>query len=178
MKCDICKAQTKTKKVASYNYRESGLSNLYLSGIEIIECKQCGFECPILPNVLDLYVKIAEAVVLKPTTLNGEEVRFLRKQAGYSGKAWATLLDIEPTVLSQWENNKKTIGSQSDRLIRLTYVRLLEERGEEFSHQRIMDRFAVIRKREVTAQEKLIRGSKYPYPIGYQMSTSSTVALC
>lgn len=178
MKCANCGTQTKIRRVEFYNYKESGLSNLYLGGIEVIECKKCEVQCPILPSVLDLFSKVAEAVVLKPTPLNGEEAKFLRKQAGYPAKAWATLLDIEPSVLSRWENGKSKIGPQSDRLIRLAYIRLLEERGEHFPQQEIMPKLAAIKKPRTPAPVCLVMDSKYPFHIDYAPANMQSLAVC
>jgi transcriptional regulator with XRE-family HTH domain len=43
-----------------------------------------------------------------------------------TGAEFAHLIDVDKTTLSKWENNDDVVGSQSDRLIRLTVLGLGE----------------------------------------------------
>ena len=61
---------------------------------------------------------LALAVVAMPQKLAGEEVRFLRKSLKMSGDEFSSLIHVDKTTLSKWENNEQAIGDQSDRLIR------------------------------------------------------------
>ena len=141
-----CGAKPKIKKVALYHYRESGLPNVYLSGIDIAFCKECKEHYPIIPSILDLYEKIAEAVALKPQPLTGAEIKFLRKQLGFTAVQWASYLKTDKTNISRWENERATLSSQSDALIRYIYFRLLEEKENRHIGKDISGRITSVEK--------------------------------
>jgi DNA-binding transcriptional regulator YiaG len=122
--CSNCDKDAKVVR-GSYAFKESGL-NVVLQGIELIRCKYCGNEDPIIPRVNDLMRTIAVAVICKPYQLRGEDIRFLRKYLRMTGAEFAHLMDVDKTTLSKWENNDDSVGSQSDRLIRLTVLALGE----------------------------------------------------
>jgi DNA-binding transcriptional regulator YiaG len=132
IQCSNCAKAAKVVR-GSYAFKESGL-NVVLQGIELIRCKHCGNEDPIIPRVNDLMRSIAVAVICKPYQLRGEDVRFLRKYVRMTGAQFAHLMDVDKTTLSKWENNDDTVGSQSDRLIRLTVLGIgegLQEKLDE-----------------------------------------------
>jgi DNA-binding transcriptional regulator YiaG len=117
-RCSNC---SKPANVAhgNYQFKESGLENVILCGIELIKCDHCGNEDPIIPGIDDLFRTIALALVTKPYGLAGEEVRFLRKYMGLTGDRFSRLLHIDKTTLSKWENNDDPVGTQSDLAIRM-----------------------------------------------------------
>jgi DNA-binding transcriptional regulator YiaG len=108
----------------NYEFKESGLDNVVLCGIEIIKCDHCGNEDPILPALDHLFRAIALALVSKPYRLAGEEVRFLRKYLKLTGDKLSRLLHVDKTTLSKWENNDDPVGTQSDLAIRLIVMSL------------------------------------------------------
>lgn len=130
----MAKVQTKTRcsncsKPAhvihgNYEFKESGLENVVLCGIEIIRCAHCGNEDPILPALDHLFRAIALALITKPYRLVGEEVRFLRKYLKFTGDKLSRLLHVDKTTLSKWENNDDPVGTQSDLAIRLIVMSL------------------------------------------------------
>ena len=124
LQCSNCDKDAKVVR-GSYPFKESGL-NVVLQGIELVRCKNCGNEDPIIPKVNDLMRAIAIAVIMKPYQIRGEDVRFLRKYLRMTGAEFAHLIDVDKTTLSKWENNDDVVGSQSDRLIRLTVLGLGE----------------------------------------------------
>ena len=128
MSKEVCSNCEKMAKVVrgSYEFKESGLSGVILQGIEIISCKHCGNEDPIIPHVNDLMRLLAVAVISKPHRLIGEEVRFIRKYLGMTGDEFSRLLDIDKTSLSKWENNDDPVGATNDRLIRVMALALDE----------------------------------------------------
>lgn len=115
--CSNCD-KTARKIRANYLFRESGLSNVVLKDIEVIQCRHCGNQDPIIHRLVDVMKQIAQALVEKPFALTGEEIRFLRKYLGMSGETFAGFLHTDKAVLSRWENNQVGIGSKSDLLIR------------------------------------------------------------
>ena len=168
-----CGAKTKIKKVALYHYQECGLPNVYLAGIDVAVCKECNEKFPIIPSILDLYDKIAEAVALKPQTLIGIEVKFLRKQLGLTAVQWASYMKTDKATISRWENDHNPIGRQSDALVRYLYFRLLEEKNNKHIHENISGRITSVENR---IDEEI--GFKIPAdnPAAYSFQPNSTLS--
>ncbi len=131
--CSNCGTEVQTVR-GSYRFTESGLRNVVLRGIELIRCRKCGNEDPIIPRLTVLMRTIALALATKPYRLHGPEVRYLRTYMGMSGERFSALLHVDKTTLSKWENNDDPVGYQSDRLIRLLAIsrdrELCEKIGE------------------------------------------------
>jgi putative zinc finger/helix-turn-helix YgiT family protein len=118
VECSNCGSNTQIVH-GCYEFKESGLSSVVLQGIEIVRCKKCGNEDPIIPSMSDLMRLLAVCVIGKPERLAGEEIRFLRKYLRMTGEEFSRLLDVDKTTLSKWENDADKVGDQSDRLIRV-----------------------------------------------------------
>jgi len=116
-KCYDC-GETMRAKVENYRYMESGLKNVILKGILVFRCKKCGAEVPEIVGASALHSLIGIRLLFKEDRLAGEEVRFLRKLVGYSATELAELAGTSKPVVSRWEN-RATLGSQADRLIRM-----------------------------------------------------------
>lgn len=108
-----------TSSTETYLYKESGLSNVVLVGVEVRRCPSCGHHELVLPRVAELHRTIAHALIHKPSRFNGSEVRYLRKYLGWSGVDFAKHIGVDPSTVSNWENDKDPIGNSSDRLLRL-----------------------------------------------------------
>jgi YgiT-type zinc finger domain-containing protein len=137
MKCDLCQGNIVTTPQQTYQYKESGLDNVYLENVEVRVCESCGEKNLRIANILELHETIARGIALQPCPLRGQDVRFLRKQLGYSAKQWATFLRIDVSTLSRWENEQQEIGPQSDALIRFLYFRLLDESKGEVTRDQV-----------------------------------------
>jgi putative zinc finger/helix-turn-helix YgiT family protein len=156
IKCNICGGSTEVRARQRYHYKECGLDNVYLENIELRVCKACGVEMPRIRRVLDLHATIARAVALKPSLLNGAEIRFLRKHLGLKAREWAALLRIDHTTLSRWENGDQQIGPQSETLIRLLYFRLLEEKEGRWIQEPVTERIAAPIKEQIKEATVLV----------------------
>ena len=141
MNCD-CGGKTTEKRVELYRYAESGLPNVYLADIRVIECRECGTLLPVMPSILKLHASIAEALAMKPSMLTGAEMRFLRKQLGLSAVQWASYMKMDKASVSRLENGHNPIGRQTDALIRLLYFRLLEEKENRHISEHITELIA------------------------------------
>jgi putative zinc finger/helix-turn-helix YgiT family protein len=133
MHCAECGATAAIKK-GTYRFRESGLDNVVLKGIEIVRCPACGEESPIIPNLEGLLRTLALAIVTSKLPLAGPEVRYLRKYLAMSGDQFARMLHTDKSTLSKWENGAVNIGSKSDLLIRAVALHLgrgLREEAEQ-----------------------------------------------
>jgi putative zinc finger/helix-turn-helix YgiT family protein len=121
-KCQQCSGEMTLSREA-YRYAESGLPCVILKDVQIRRCPACGAQEVPLPRVAELHRAIALALVHKPARLLGVEVRYLRKYMGWSGVDFASHMGVSPETVSRWENDKETISSTSDRLLRLIIVR-------------------------------------------------------
>jgi transcriptional regulator with XRE-family HTH domain len=130
MNCN-CGAKLKVKPIPLYHYKECGLPNVFLAGIDIAVCAKCGERYPIVPSILELYEKISEAVALKPVILTPREIKFLRKQLGLTAARWATYLKMDKSYVSRIENGHVPISKQFDAFVRFLYFRLLEDQNDE-----------------------------------------------
>lgn len=125
MKCFSCnKGELISHPNQSYQYTECGLDDVWLEGIELLICDECGSINPVLPKVLQLHAIISQAIIHDPAPLSGDKIRFLRKELGIKAKDWASYIGVEPETLSRWEKGNQLIGTQSDLLIRAVYCLL------------------------------------------------------
>jgi putative zinc finger/helix-turn-helix YgiT family protein len=122
MKCLECKIELEVKTNQRYRYVESGLNNVYLTGVKIFHCPKCNTETPELPNIKTLHLCIALEIIENHRKLTGEEIKYLRKNLGMKSKALAAKLGYEPEVFSKYENNKSPIGDHGDRSLRLWFL--------------------------------------------------------
>lgn len=119
--CDRRMDRRRTDLHRPYRYTECGLDNVLLVGITVHTCGRCGMELPEIPKAEALHQLIAEHVARTPgRKLNGEEIRFLRKQGSMPAHEFATLLGVSAEYLSRVENGRApSLGDAADRLVRL-----------------------------------------------------------
>lgn len=115
-------------------YTGTGLSNICLLNQRVEVCATCKTERPILRNPGKLHRAIGIAVALQPTILSGEEMRFLRRGAGYKAGAMAVRLGVNEATYSRWENNKIPLTNNADKIVRLNCLTTLErQRPDQYS---------------------------------------------
>jgi putative zinc finger/helix-turn-helix YgiT family protein len=114
--------------VGNHRFEEIGLPVL-LKHVELVKCDECGTVEPVIPNLDGLMHAIAFAVISHPCSLEGDEIRFLRKYLGLNTEQFSQLLSINKDTLSRWENGQG-VGEQSDRLIRLLVINKSQELRE------------------------------------------------
>lgn len=122
MKCLECGANTKARRSHDYQYTESGLTNVVLSGITVHMCEKCQTAYPELPAVQSLHAAIAKHFLFRREGLCGEEVRFLRKEMGIKAKDFAEMLGVTKVAVSRWENSQQPLAAITDRLIRCVFL--------------------------------------------------------
>ena len=86
-----------------------------------------------LPNAEQLHRLLASLVIRKPALLRGPEIRFLRKELGLSGRAFANRLGMTPEHLSRLETGRRAVSPTTSLLARLAVAwELTRRRRIEF----------------------------------------------
>lgn len=139
--CTECGAAALTRTPApNYRYTECGLSNVVVvSGIENEVCGECGAESLRIPALSRLHRAIALALSRKAGRFSGEEIRFLRKSVGLSGKDFAHVMGVTPETVSRWENDKDSFSGTPDRMLRLLVRTHDPERELDYSYAEAAD---------------------------------------
>lgn len=142
-KCEQCGKKMRRTVQDRYQYLESGLSNVVLDRIAVYLC-ECGEQIVGLPNVERLHDLIFQKILMKPSALRGQELRFLRKEMGVKGVEFAKMLKVHPTTLSKWESGDQAISEEHDKLIRfavvLTVSAYVKQQVAE-AHRRVADQY-------------------------------------
>lgn len=108
------------------DYPECGLSNVVLHNVPVWECAN-GHQDVQIPAADELHRLLAEMVVGQPSPLTGEDIRFLRKQFGYSARALSDRVGLHHVTLSRVENDRRPIPRKLDALVRLFFGMVLSE---------------------------------------------------
>lgn len=116
-KCHMCSALMHGVR-ENYHYTECGLNSVYLKNILVFHCA-CGGVVPEIPKMAVLHRAIMFDVLKKSTLLSGEEIKFLRKMAGFNSVELAKFMGVHSVTVSRWENNTSNIGPSNDRVLRL-----------------------------------------------------------
>lgn len=111
----------KATREAAYHFVDSGLPNVYLSGIKYQVCETCGQQCADIPAIKQLMQVIARAIVQSEAPLTGPEIRFLRKRLGKKSSEFARIVGVTNEQVSRWENDHNPPEQSADRLIRIFY---------------------------------------------------------
>lgn len=159
VRCEDCRQAMTVRRATiehPYHFLESGLPEIYLSGIKVYRCPGCGEESGVLPQIESLMTGIAQTLLSKPGMLAGPEVRYLRKHANWQAKELAGFLGMDPAYFSRVENGKvANLGDAADLLIRL----LVREATMKVKHGReALDMFvSAIRNGQERAEAPLFR---------------------
>jgi putative transcriptional regulator len=121
-KCPTCGGDRFTFHKGHHHFLESGLDNVHLTNVDIGICSDCGEKIVSIPRSTELMKTIGEGILLKPTSLNGAEIRFLRKNLHLKINEFAQLLGMDRVTVSRWENEHEKPSQPADRLVRLTYA--------------------------------------------------------
>lgn len=115
MNCPACGRQPRYT-VEQYQYRESGLDNVFVRGVGLYRCK-CGQEYVQLPGAQHVHDQVASALLNKPSMLTGPEAKFLRKWLRLTSEGMAEVLGYTRVSVSRWEKHGPSVAT--DRVLRL-----------------------------------------------------------
>jgi putative zinc finger/helix-turn-helix YgiT family protein len=120
--------EKKATSDSPYHFIGSGLPNVYLIGIKYKACNTCGSQAADIPAIKQLMQVIARAVVESEAPLTGPEIRFLRKRLGKKSSEFGRLIGVTSEQVSRWENGHNPPERSADKLIRVFYSMLSEDR--------------------------------------------------
>ena len=105
-----------------YQYKESGLDNVYLENGYTVHQTPYG-EGVSIKNTEGLHKAIGRWLVSVPKPLNGAELRFFRIEMEQTQKHLAGVIGATEQTLRLWEKHRaKAIPGPADRLIRALYA--------------------------------------------------------
>jgi len=118
MKCPRCEKAEFIESQENYHYRECGLDNVTLEGINIRKCPECGNIMPLIPSIEGLHETLARAIINKDGALSPAEIIFLRKSLGWSGTDFASNMHCDKAQVSKWEHGTVAMSKPYDLLLR------------------------------------------------------------
>jgi putative transcriptional regulator len=121
----------------NYQYKESGLDNVYLmNGYEYAK-GQGGSRAVIIHDIDKLHEAIGRFLVKERKELAGDEIRFLRHELGMSQDTLARLLDVTEQTVRRWEQGKLPIPRAADAILRKVYAEKIggNEKISEILHR-------------------------------------------
>ena len=121
-RCPTCGSKENAIKKGHHHFLESGLDNVHLVNVDVWTCNDCGEEIISFHRSVEMMRAIGEGILLKPTSLTGAEIRFLRKNLMLKINEFAQLLGVDRVTVSRWENEHEKPSRSADRLVRLTYA--------------------------------------------------------
>lgn len=102
------------------HYTECGLSNIYLRNG--YERHTTDYGEPISIHDLDgLHRVIGLSLVENKAQLDGEKIKFLRKELDLPQSHLAQILGVSESSVRAWENNRSEISEPAERILRLIY---------------------------------------------------------
>lgn len=178
MKCELCGIERKTLYNQTYHFEKtlSGLDNLYLQNITVDYCEKCEDISPYFYRAIPLHKTIAQAIVLQPVPLIGNDIRFLRKHLGLRGKDFAELLHIDAATLSRWENSEQNPSPQSDLLVRTLFISAWMDKYQEMFSEKLLPKITSITSIRQSNFSIYVDSANLSYSYCYQTSSLDLLA--
>lgn len=110
-----------------YHYTDSGLQNVWLTGVELRDTAHG--PTTIIPAIEDLHRLIGMNIAQANRQMTGAEVRFLRTELDLSQRMLAELLDVQENTLRRWEQGKVNITGPAQRALAGFYLETVSETG-------------------------------------------------
>lgn len=104
-----------------YHYTDSGLDYIYLSsGFEI---KKTPFgEGVTIRDLEELHDVIGCDIVNNKPNWTGSELRFIRKELGFTQKTLGMFVSRDAQTVALWEKNKQPVPDESANILRGIYI--------------------------------------------------------
>jgi len=109
-----------------YHYTESGLDNVYLYNISIVQ-DVAGEQTICIPHINELHNVIANALLQKKGELTGKEIRFLRTHVLFSQSELADLIGKDGQTVGRWERGEVKIDKSMDMLVRIAIAQKMDK---------------------------------------------------
>jgi DNA-binding transcriptional regulator YiaG len=111
--------------MSDHHYTESGLSNVYISGIAV-ELDDDGDEIITVPAINELHRVIALGIVNHNKGMSGDELRFLRSEMGLTQAELAETVHRDKQSIGRWERGEVELDSSAEALIRRLAIEKLK----------------------------------------------------
>lgn len=117
------------------------LPGTVLVGVELAECPNCGETEVGIPRIAELDRTLAKMVVEQKSRLTPDEIKFLRKFLGLSGKDLAARMGVSPETVSRWENDRQPMSEPNERLLRAiaAHETPIDDYGEALPNHELRD---------------------------------------
>lgn len=112
--------------MTKYHYTESGLSNVYIEGLEF-PVDDDGDEVIYIPFIAALHTEILRGIVLQKGTMNSEQIRFVRTELGMTQSDLGGLLGVTGLTVGRWERGENPMDKSNETLLRKLAVENLLE---------------------------------------------------
>lgn len=118
MKCPTCEFGKIPLQRTTRAYDVS-LPDIMVDGLEHGSCPNCGEVILGIPRSQELDSLILQTLLDKPSSLAGNEVRFLRRSLGLKAIELGNALAVNEQQVSRWETGKRPMPAAPDRLLRM-----------------------------------------------------------
>ena len=134
----------KAQKIDRYHYIECGLSQIFLRGIETLICQNsgCADKIVAIPNIEKLHELIADEIAVQKNKLLPEEIKFLRKYLGFSGRDFGKKIGVSSETVTRWERGKLNMKEAVERLLRV----LILSKAGPFIDYEDLEKFATTKR--------------------------------
>ncbi len=103
--------------MTKYHYTESGLSNVYIEGLEFA-VDDDGDEVIHIPFVAALHVEIVRGIVLQKGTMGADQIRFVRTELGMTQSDLGSILGVTGLTVGRWEREECPMDKSNETLLR------------------------------------------------------------
>jgi DNA-binding XRE family transcriptional regulator len=131
--CGKCGGEGRIQPIQRYEAKKELMGGMQVVLMDVVRqliCDKCGAVLRTdIPDVPGLIAAVCVARAKENLKLKGEEIRFLRKTAGWTAAKLAQELNTADETVSRWENGAMIIGDPNERILRWKICRALEQKA-------------------------------------------------